>query len=350
MLPARRLEELAAHVEGEVLGDPSLVITGVNGLLEASGSEVSFYGNPKYRRQLATTKAGAVLINGQTPERTDLTFVRVANPQLAFARLSALFHPPPVFAPGNHRAAHVDPASEVHPTATVMAGAVVEAGARVGARTVLFPNAYVGEQASIGDDCVLYPGAVVRERCVVGHRVILHANSVVGADGFGFTLDAEKLQHCKIPQAGIARIEDDVELGACSCVDRATLGETVIGRGTKIDNLVQIAHNVKVGAMSILCAQVGVAGSSELGQGVVLAGQAGIADHVRIGNLARVGAQGGVSQEVEDGQTVSGHPAMDHVGWLRSSVAFKELPDVVRELRALRRKVEALEREKGGNR
>ncbi len=349
-MSARRLEELAAFIGGEVLGDPSLVISGVSGLSEAGPSQLSFYGNARYRQQLLATKAAAVLINGEAPPRADLTYVRVGNPHLAFAKISSLFHPGPTFEPGVHAGAFVHPTAQVDPSATLMHGAVVEAGAQVGARTVLFPNAYVGAQARVGHGCLLYPGAVVRERCLIGDRVVLHANSVVGADGFGFALDLEKPEHFKIPQAGIVRIEDDVELGACSCVDRATLGETVIGRGTKIDNLVQIAHNVRVGPLSILCAQVGVSGSTELGQGVVLAGQVGVVGHVRLGDMVKVGAQSGVSNSVPDGQAVSGSPAVEHKTWLKSSAVVGQLPELVKELRQLRKRVEALEKEKGENR
>jgi UDP-3-O-[3-hydroxymyristoyl] glucosamine N-acyltransferase len=239
----------------------------------------------------------------------------------------------------------------VHPEATVMAGATVEKGASVGARSVLYPGAYVGEGVTVGEDCLLYPNVTVREGCQVGSRVILHASCVVGADGFGFAFDTEGAngpEHFKIPQTGIVRIEDDVEVGACTCIDRATLGETVIGRGTKIDNLVQIAHNVKVGPLSLICAQAGVSGSAELGTGVVLAGQVGVVGHIRVGDLAKVGAQSGVAHDVEDGQVVSGSPAVPHREWLKNSAALGQLSDLLKEVRALRRRVELLEKEKGG--
>ncbi len=176
--------------------------------------------------------------------------------------------------------------------------------------------------------------------------MILHASCVIGADGFGFAFDPGKPEHYKIPQAGVVRIEDDVEIGACSCVDRATLGETVIGRGSKIDNLVQVAHNVKVGALSIICAQVGVSGSAEIGSGVVLAGQVGVVGHIRVGNLAKVGAQSGVAQSVPDGAVVSGTPAFEHREWLKATRALERFAEVVKEVRHLRRRVEELEKER----
>ncbi len=345
---SRTLAELAHAVGGEILsGDPSLPIAGVNVLADAGPGDLSFYGNTRYRRELDTTRASAVLINGEPPlSREGLAWVRVGNPHLAFARVSALFHPRPRYAPGIHPQAWVHPEAKVHPEATVMAGAAVEKGAEIGARAVLFPGAYVGEQAKVGDDTVLHPNVVVREGCVVGARVILNAGCIIGADGFGFALDLEVPEHFKIPQAGIVRIEDDVEIGACSCVDRATLGETVVGRGTKIDNLVQIAHNVRVGPLSIICAQAGVSGSAEIGTGVVLAGQVGVVGHIRVGDMAKVGAQSGVAHDVADGAVVSGSPAFDHREWLKASAATQQLGSLVRELRQLRRRVDQLEAEK----
>jgi UDP-3-O-[3-hydroxymyristoyl] glucosamine N-acyltransferase len=338
-LTPRRLGDLAAHVGGEVLGDAGLQIRGLNGLVEASPGELSFYGNTRYRKQYEATRASAVLVGLEASPREGLSLVRVANPHLAFAQISRLLHPVTTYPAGVSPGARVHAEATVHPDATVMAGATVEQGARV------------GESARVGDDCVLHPNVTVREHCVVGSRVILHASCVVGADGFGFAFNAEGAQgpeHYKIPQVGIVRIEDDVEVGACTTIDRATLGETLIGRGTKIDNLVQIAHNVKVGPLSLLCAQAGVSGSSELGTGVVLAGQVGVVGHIRLGDMVRVGAQSGVAQDVEDGQTVSGTPAMPHKEWLRASAAVGQLGDLIKEVRTLRRRVEMLEKEKGG--
>jgi UDP-3-O-[3-hydroxymyristoyl] glucosamine N-acyltransferase len=348
----RRLGELATHVGGELAGDAGLLISGLNGLAEAAPGELSFYGNPRYRRQYEATQASAVLVGPDAEPREGVSLVRVANPHLAFARLSSLFHPRPSYTAGVRPGAHVHAEARVHPEATVMAGATVEKNATVGARAVLYPGAYVGEGAGIGEDSLLYPNVTVREHCQVGARVILHASCVVGADGFGFAFNPEGEsgpEHYKVPQAGIVRIEDDVEVGACTTIDRATIGETVIGRGSKIDNLVQIAHNVKVGPLSLICAQAGVSGSAELGMGVVLAGQVGVVGHIRVGDMAKVGAQSGVAHDVEDGQVVSGSPAVPHREWLRSSAALGQLGDLLKEVRTLRRRVELLEKkEKGG--
>ncbi|MBF5046330.1 UDP-3-O-(3-hydroxymyristoyl)glucosamine N-acyltransferase [Aggregicoccus sp. 17bor-14] len=349
--PTRRLGDLAAHVGGELLGDPAQAIRGLSGLAEAATGDLSFYGNPRYRREFESTHASAVLVGPDVPPRAGLSLVRVPNPHLAFARLLELFHPRVRPPPGVRLGAIVHPGALVDLEATVMAGATVEEGARVGARSVLFPGVYLGENARVGEDCILYPNVTVREGCLVGDRVVLHASCVVGADGFGFAFDPEGPQgpqHFKVPQAGIVRIEDDVEVGACTTIDRATLGETVIGRGTKIDNLVQIAHNVKVGPLSLLCAQAGVSGSAELGQGVVLAGQVGVVGHIRVGDMAKVGAQSGIAHDVPDGQVVSGSPAIPHRDWLKNVAAQGQLADLTKEVRSLRRRLEQLEKEKGG--
>lgn len=341
----KTLAELAALVGGQLEGDPSLEITGVNGLTEAAPSEISFYGNPRYRKDYAATRARAVLVNAEAPGRDGVSLVRVSNPHLAFARISVLFHPTQRPSGGVRPGALVHPEAKIDPTAAVLPGAFVDRGATVAARAVLHPGAYVGEGAAVGEDSTLYPNAVLREGCLVGARVVVHACAVIGADGFGFAFDPETPQHFKIPQAGIVRIEDDVEIGACTTIDRATLGETVIGRGAKIDNLVQLAHNVKVGPLSLICAQAGVSGSTELGTGVILAGQVGVVGHLRIGDMARVGAGSGVAHDVPDGATVSGAPAMDHREWLRASAAYGQMADLIKEVRSLKKKVEALERE-----
>jgi len=343
----RPLAELVAHVGGTLRGDGSLLIHGVEGLAEAGPRDLSFYGSHRYREALVATRAAAVLVPiGEQTDRLDLALVQVPNPHLAYARISALFHPVARPAPGVSPKADVHPSARVHPEACVMAFVTVEAGAEVGARAVLHPGVYVGAQARIGADSVLYPSVTVREHCLVGQRVVIHASAVVGADGFGFAFDAQAEAHVKVPQAGIVRIEDDVEVGAASCIDRATTGETVIGRGTKIDNLVQVAHNVHVGPLCLLCAQAGISGSAELGTGVVLAGQVGVVGHIQIGDGARVVAQSGVVHDVPAGATLSGSPAVDMRAWLRQSAALPRVAELIREVRGLRSRLEALEKEK----
>jgi len=349
------IEEVARTIGADLRGGPGqgAKISGVAPLETAGTSQIAFYANPRYRKELAATRAAAVIVSEDDAAHVPAGSARLvaAQPYVAFAKASALFHRELAVKPGIQPGALVDAIAEVHPTAAVSPGAYVGPGARIGARTTLHPGARVLDGARVGDDCTLWPGAVVRERCIVGNRVVLQPNSVVGSDGFGFAFDldgdGQGPVHRKVPQAGIARVEDDVELGACSCVDRATLGETVIGRGTKIDNLVQIGHNVRIGPLCLIVAQVGISGSTELGQGVVLAGQVGVVGHLKIGDGARAGAQAGVAHDIADGETVTGYPAMPHREWLRMSAALPRVPELLREVRRLQQRVEQLEREKG---
>jgi len=295
----RKLCDLAALVGGRVVGDADLLVRGVSGLAEATEGDLAFYNNPRYREQLKATKAAAVVVSEKGLAQLDgRPAIVAADPYLAFAKISSAFHPAPRFAPGIDPRACVEAGAEVDPTATVMAFAFVAKGARIGERTVLFPGAYVGEEARVGRDVVIYPNVVVRERCSVGDRSILQPGVVVGGDGFGFAFDPSVPCHFKIPQAGVVEIESDVEIGANTAIDRATLGATRIGQGPKIDNLTQIGHHVKVGPLCILCGQVGLAGSSELGAGVVCGGQVGVANHVKVCDKARILAQSGLLADV----------------------------------------------------
>ncbi|MBL8914715.1 MAG: UDP-3-O-(3-hydroxymyristoyl)glucosamine N-acyltransferase [Archangium sp.] len=337
--------ELAALVGGKLEGDGAVRVSGVSGLERATPEHLSFYGNQKYKQQLADTKAAIVFVPDDAPPRGNKTYIHVPNPHLAFARASQAFHPKKVHAPGRSSKASIHADAKVDATATVMDFVTVSAGATVGARAVLYPGVFIGEGASVGADTVLHANVAVLDRCAIGARCLLHASAVIGADGFGFALDMAVPEHVKIPQAGIVRVEDDVEIGACSCVDRATTGETVIGRGSKIDNLVQVGHNSTVGQLSILCAQVGLSGTTELGQGVVLAGQVGVAGHLRIGDLAKVGAQAGVMADVEDNTVVLGSPSMPSRDYMRSVAGFMKLPELMRELRDVKKRLEQLEKE-----
>lgn len=340
----RTLAELAALVSGEVLGDGALLISGVAGLEQAVAGQLSFYGNQKYKKQLTLSHASAVLVPRDTPPSERAVFVRVDHPHLAFARIAMEFAPRRLVAPGVQPGAFVAAGAQVDPTATVSAGATVLEGVRVGPRAEIGPGCFLGARSEIGADTRLVANVSVLDDCSVGARCLLHPGVVIGADGFGFAFDPSVPAHVKIPQTGIARVEDDVEIGANSCIDRATTGETVVGRGSKIDNLVQVGHNSIIGPMSILCAQVGLSGSTELGTGVVLAGQVGVAGHLRIGDLAKVGAQAGVMADVDDGATVLGTPQLPAKDFMRSSAVFSRLPELQKQLRELQRRLEALER------
>ncbi|ACG72375.1 UDP-3-O-(3-hydroxymyristoyl) glucosamine N-acyltransferase [Anaeromyxobacter sp. K] len=345
------LAELAARVGGAVEGDGSLRLDGIAPLEEASASEISFFSNRKYRKAFEASRAGAVVVEPREQVPAGRTVLRVANAYLAFAKISTLFHPPREAVPEVAPTAVIHPTARVHPSAQVMPLACVGPDAQVGARSILFPGVHVADGARVGEDCVLYHNVVVRERCAVGNRVILQPGCVIGSDGFGFAFDPEGEgkgpRHYKVPQVGNVVVEDDVELGANTCVDRATLGTTRIGRGAKIDNLVQIAHNVQVGPLSLLVSQVGVAGSTKLGMGVVAGGQAGIVGHLEIGDGVRIGAQSGVMADVQAGETVSGSPAVPHGGWLKAMASLEHLHDMRKELRELRREVERLRADAG---
>ncbi len=348
-MAAFTLAELAARVGGEVQGDGAIRIEGVAPLEDAGPSQLSFFSNKKYRRAFEASRAGAVVVEPGAEVPAGRTVLRAGNAYLAFARISTLFHPPREALPEVSPLAAIHPTAQVHPSAQVMPLACVGPGARVGARTIVFPGAHVGDDASVGEDCLLYHNVVVRERCVVGDRVILQPGCVIGSDGFGFAFDPEGEgqgpRHYKVPQIGIVVVEDDVEIGANTCVDRATLGTTRVGRGAKIDNLVQIAHNVQVGPLSLLMSQVGIAGSTKLGMGVIAAGQVGIVGHLEIGAGARLAAQSGVMHDVQAGDTESGSPSVPHQRWLKNMAALDQLPDMRKEVRELRKELDRLRAE-----
>jgi len=333
------LRDLAAQLGGELRGDGAVEIRGVAGIEEAGPGDLTFVANRRYLARLATTHAAAVVL-GRGQEAPVPSLV-VDNPYLAFAKAVALLRP------AARPAAGVDPGARVHPSAVlgpdvhVGAQCVVGEGARLGARTVVHPHVVLYPGVEIGEDCVLHSGVHVREGCRLGNRVVVQNGAVIGADGFGFARDADGRYH-KFPQVGIVVIEDDVEIGALTAIDRAALGETRIGRGCKLDNLVQIGHSVKVGEHSVLAGQVGIAGSSRVGRGVTLAGQVGVAGHLEIGDGAVATAQTGIPSSVEAGSVVSGYPAIENRAWLKASAVFPRLPDLHRRLRALERRVESL--------
>jgi UDP-3-O-[3-hydroxymyristoyl] glucosamine N-acyltransferase len=340
------LHELAARVGGTVIGDGSIAIEGVAPLEDAGPSQLSFFSNKKYRKAFEATGAAAVVVEPGTEAPAGRTLLAVENAYLAFAKISTLFHPPREPMPEISPSAVVHPTATVHPSAQVMPSACIGPGAVVGARTIVFPGARVGQEARVGEDCLVYHNVVIRERCVVGDRVILQPGCVIGSDGFGYALDMQGdgrgPRHFKVPQVGIVVVEDDVEIGANSCVDRATLGVTRICRGAKIDNLVQIAHNVVVGPLSILASQVGISGSTKLGMGVACWGQVGIVGHLTIGDRANLAAQSGIAHDVAPGERLAGSPAKPEVQWARNSAVFDRLTEMRRELRELRKEVDQL--------
>jgi len=317
-----------------VQGDGSVVITGVAPLETATQGDLTFLGNPRYAAHLATTRAGAVIVdaNARRPPSGSV-LLRVPKPFLAFARALQFLTQAERHLAGVQPGAHVDSTARVSPTATVMPGAYVGPDVEIGPRTVIYPNASVLAQARIGEECLIYPGAVVREGCVLGSRVILHNNVSIGADGYGFT--REGATHVKIPQVGNVVIGDDVEIGAGSCIDRAAMGSTRIGRGTKIDNLVQIAHGCQVGEDVLIVAQSGMAGSTVLEDRVVIAARGGILEHLTIGAGTTVMSLALVTKSLPAGIVVSGNPARPHRQQLKHDALLSRLDGVLERVKSL---------------
>ena len=317
--------ELAALVGGEYSADRgSVAVSGPAALDDAQPGEISFFGHPRYAADLKTTKASAVLVPRGFAGETAAACIRVDDPSAAFTLVTQQFIPASVApVPGVHPSAVIDPAARLAPDASIHANAVVESGAVIGAGSVVGVGAFVGRNSIIGAGCLLHAHAVVREDCELGDRVILHCGVVVGSDGFGY--DTKDGRHSKIPQIGRVVVGNDVEIGANTTIDRARFGRTVIGEGTKIDNLVMIAHNVVIGKHCIICAQVGISGSTQVGDYVVLAGQAGIVGHIKIGDGAIVGAQSGLSNDLEPKAIVVGSPPRPIGEWKRTVVRIDRL-------------------------
>jgi UDP-3-O-[3-hydroxymyristoyl] glucosamine N-acyltransferase len=315
-------------------------------LEEATETELSFLGSDAYLAQFARTQAAAVIVQKRVklpPGQVRVVFV-VDDADLAVARVLECLAPPvPQPAAGVDASARIAGSAQISEGVAIGANVVVGARSRIGRGTVLHPNVFIGEDVSIGDECEFFPGVIVRERITVGHRVVIHASSVLGTDGFGYRWDGTR--HVKIPQIGTVIVEDDVEIGSCVCIDRAKFSSTRIGRGTKIDNLVQIAHNVQVGPHCIIVGQTGLAGSARLGQGVVLGGQTAVRDHITVGDGAMSAACSGIAEDVEPKAIVSGTPALPHRQSLREQAAMRRLPDLVVQVRKLEEEIARLKGE-----
>ena len=336
-----KLSELAARLECTVEGDGDIDITRLAAIEDAGPGELTFFANPKYADALKRTLASAV-IAAPAVSGIPCAVLRTPEPYVTFARALGLFantSRPPA---GIHRLALVEPGAVVAADASIGPFAVVSDGARIGARTILYPHVSVGRDAEIGADCVIHAHVSIRERVRLGDRVVLQDGVVIGADGYGFARRRDGT-HEKIPQVGGVVIEDDVEIGANTAVDRPAIGETRIKAGTKIDNLVQIGHGVKIGRNVLLAAQVGIAGSTSVGDDAILGGQVGVAGHVSIGSRARAVGQSGITNSIPDEAFVSGYPAIDNKEWLKSSAVFRRLPDLRRKIAALEERVVELE-------
>jgi UDP-3-O-[3-hydroxymyristoyl] glucosamine N-acyltransferase len=335
------LGELARRLECPVEGDAAIEIRRVAKIEDAGPGDLTFLANPKYASKLATTRASAVIMNGEAMA-APCAVIRSTSPYLTFARAAQVLSPDRPPAAGVHALASVAADATVDPSATVSAFAVIGSGATVGARTIIHPHAVIADGATIGDDCIVHAHVSIRERCVIGNRVILQNGAVVGSDGYGFAQRPDG-SHEKIPQTAPVVIEDDVEVGANTTIDRPAVGETRIKAGTKIDNLVQIGHGVVLGRNVLLAAQVGIAGSTVLGDNVVFGGQVGVGGHLTIGDRAKAVGQSGITNSVDADAFVSGYPAIDNSEWRRSSAVFRKLPEMRRQLRALEERLNALE-------
>jgi len=313
-------------------GSPDTDITGVAGIEEARAGQLTFVANPKYAADAKTTSASAVIVGEGFPA-IDTATLRSKNPYLAFAHAIELFYQPPKYAPGVHPSAVIDPSAKIGKNSHIGAYVVIADGVQIGNDAVLLPHVVIYRGAKIGDNFFAHAHAVVREDCRIGKNVVLQNGAVVGSDGFGFAKDDAGHWH-KILQSGPAVVGDNVEIQANSCIDRASVGETYIASGVKVDNLVQVGHGSRVEEDTLLCAQVGLAGSTEIGKNAILAGQVGVAGHCRVGDNVVITAQSGTHGDIPAGSMISGSPGFDHKQWLRGTAVFAKLPELARAVRA----------------
>jgi UDP-3-O-[3-hydroxymyristoyl] glucosamine N-acyltransferase len=337
-----KLRELAALVEGRIVGDPETDILRMATIDQARFGDITFLANPKYLPLLAVTQASAVIIGMGVEAPAELNLVQCDNPYLAFAKILTFLHVPRPEPLGVSPRAIVDPSAEIAEGVTIHPGCVVGARVKIGAQTILYPNVVLYEDVTLGEDCTIHAGVIIREGCRIGHRVIVQPSAVIGSDGFGFAPDGES--YYKIPQIGIVVVEDDVEIGAGSCIDRAALGVTRLGQGVKLDNLVQIAHNVTIGAHTVMAAQTGIAGSSKIGRHCTFGGQSSAAGHIKTGDNLTVAGRGGLAGNTDGDQTVAGAPAFPHRDWLKATMIFAKLPTMRKELMRMQQEIERLKK------
>jgi len=336
-----QLRELAERLGCRLEGDGALEICRVAGLDGAGEGDITFFANPRYAPALRRTRASAVIM-GESAPVAPCAMLRTPHPYLAFANALAIFAPPAHPPPGIDTLSAIASDAVLGRDVSVGPFSTVGRGARVGDRTIVYPNVFIGDGAVVGDDCIIHSHAAIRERVILGHRVVIQNGAVIGADGYGFVKRPDGT-HQKIPQTAIVVLEDDVEIGANTTIDRPAVGETRIQAGAKIDNLVQIGHGVNVGRNALLAAQVGIAGSTTIGDDVTLAGQVGVAGHVTVGKGVTAVGQSGITNSVADGTFVSGYPAIENRQWLKSSVIFRKLPELRKALADLEQRILELE-------
>jgi UDP-3-O-[3-hydroxymyristoyl] glucosamine N-acyltransferase len=334
-----KLGELASKLGAELRGDAELEITGVKGIEEAGPTEITFVANPRYTSLARQTRAAAVLVEPEFQEIATAT-LRLKNPYLAFSRALGFFYQPPAYTPGIHPTAVIDPSAHIGEGAHIGAYVVVGEGVRLGAYATLLPHVVLYPGVQSGSHLFAHAHAVVRENCILGDHVTLENGAIIGADGFGFAKN-EAGHWEKIPQSGPVHLGNRVDVQANACIDRATVGATEIGEGTKVDNLVQIGHGSRVGQNTLICAQTGLAGSSVVGSNAILAGQVGVAGHCKLGDGVILTAQSAVSHDIPAGKMISGSPGFDNRIWLRAVTIFQRLPELLKRLDRLEKKVAA---------
>ena len=334
------LASIAEVVNGEIRGDEDLKICGAASFDDAKADEITFAGQSKFLKRINDTDAGAVIVPKDYDTETK-NVIRVTNPQLAFIKILALFHPPKKPRFGISRDAYIGKAFFCGEDVSIAPFAVIGDNVALGHRVLIGSSVVIGDNVVIGDDVRIYPNVTILDRCIIGNRVTIHAGTVIGSDGFGFVPESEK--YYKIPHMGIVKIDNDVEIGAGNTIDRATFGKTWIQSGVKTDNLVHIAHNVTVGENTLLVGQVGISGSVTIGKNAILAGQAGISGHLTIGDRAVIGPQAGLAKSVPDGETVSGSPGIPHRQWLRVQRDLPKLPEFAKKLSELELKLKEVE-------
>jgi UDP-3-O-[3-hydroxymyristoyl] glucosamine N-acyltransferase len=339
-----KLKEIASYLNCEVVGDADVEINKVSEIQNASKGDITFIANPKYEKFFETTNASAVIVaKNFQKRRDDLSLLLVDDPYYAFVKVLKILNPPlELLPPGIHQTAVISKTAVLGENVRVGANVVIGERVKIGDNSVIMHGVVIGDDVEIGSDVLIYPNVTVYHKCKIGNRVIIHSGTVIGSDGFGFAPRPDGTYE-KIPQVGIVVIEDDVEIGSNCSIDRATLGETIIKRGAKLDNLIQIAHNVVIGENTVIAAQTGIAGSTKIGKNCVLAGQVGIVGHIEIADRTTIAAQSGVSKSItEPGKVYFGYPAREHSIALRIEGAIRQLPDLIKEFRDLKGKIEKL--------
>ena len=339
------INEIAGIINAKVIGDLNFIAEGVASFDEAGPHDITFASDSKYLNRLVTTKAGVVIVpDSFNPDKKNLSnaiLLKTVNPKLSFFQLVSIFHPDKIKLPCIHPNTHIGQFTELGKNPIIEANVFIGNHVRIGENVHLMPGVYIGDDVIIGDETVIKPNVTILDKTKIGQRVIIHSGTVIGSDGFGFTQDVD--QHQKLLHTGYVFIGDDVEIGACNTIDRGTLGSTLIGNGVKTDNLVHIAHNVKIGDNTLIVAQVGIAGSTTIGQNVIIAGKAGISGHLKIGNGAIIGPYSGVHSDVGEKDIVSGIPQMPHVLWRKAVSIMAKLPEMRKNLLSFEKRLKAIE-------